>query len=65
MGPAKCFLDDEDDMNRILHTTVTNEIEMRKRPGFNIWEIRAFTMLDLPQIVLKIRLVFENPGEVL
>lgn len=62
---AKCFVDHDNDINRLLYATVTNEIEMRKRPEFNIWESRAFSLADLSRIDLSIRLAFDNPGEAL
>ena len=60
---ARLLVKDYNDCNRIIYATVTNEIEMKKRAGFNIWQSLVFTWVDLPRVILIMKLAFELPGK--
>ena len=60
---ARLLVNDYNDCNRIIYVTVTNEIEMKKRAGFNIWQSLAFTWMNLPRVMLIMKLAFELPGK--
>lgn len=54
----------DDDLNRLLYVTVTNEIEMNEHPDLDPWQRRAFTWTDLPRIMLIKQRTFLLPGKI-
>lgn len=40
-----------------------NEIQLKKHPGFNIWQNIAFTRADWPRMFLMMEFVFDLPGK--